>query len=235
MATTFLLERSVKTVSGNSVSIKSNNPLAKLHFDNPQNWGDFIINQINGDEIYKKFLNSGSDLTILDIGGNVGLFALHCVDCAKIVYSFEPTPKHYCLLKEFTKDHTNIVPVNIAISDSDGDIDFYLCDNNTTMNSIENKYGSKLTVKGQSIISFIKEKKIDKVDFIKCDIEGSEMIALKEECIKPLFEIVDKWFIEVHGTSTGGIEDNRNILINNFQNVGYKCQVFGTDTMFIFK
>lgn len=230
----FLLERTINTVLGGYATIKSNNPLAKKHFDNPRNWGDFIISQINSQQIYKNYL-TGTDLTILDIGGNVGLFSLHCIDCAKVIYSFEPTPEHYSLLTEFTKDYKNIIPINTAICDKDCDIDFYLSSENTTMNSINNKYGNKITVKGRSIISFIQEHNIQKVDFVKCDIEGSEMIALKEECIKPLFDIVDKWFIEVHATSEGNTISNRNILVNNFQNIGYKCQLFNDDGMFVYK
>ncbi len=230
----FILERSINTVLGSSVSIKSNNILAKKHFDDARNWGDFIIGQINDKQIYKKYL-TGTGLTILDIGGNIGLFSLHCVDCAKVIYSFEPTPKHFDLLSEFTKDYKNIVPINVAICDKDCDIDFYLSDENTTMNSIANTYGNKISVKGRSIISFIKENNIQKVDFVKCDIEGSEMIALKEECIKPLFDIVDQWFIEVHATAQGNTSDNRNILVKNFQNVGYKCELFDQDGIFVHK
>jgi FkbM family methyltransferase len=157
------------------------------------------------------------------------------VDCAKKVYSFEPTPKHFELLKEFTNDFNVIIPVNIAISDSDGYIPFYLSDTNTTMNSILNKYEKEITVKGQSIISFLKENNIEKVDFIKCDIEGSEMIALKEECVRPLFDIVDKWFIEVHATSHGNIPQNREVLKQNFEKVGYTCQCIGYDSLYVFK
>lgn len=227
------LEKVVKTTLGNNIHIKSSNLRAKNHFDDPSSYGDFIINQINQSNIYKQYL-SGTDLVILDIGANIGLFSLHCVDCAKQVYSFEPTPSHFNLLKEFTLPYKNIQPVNVAISDCDGDIDFYLCEHNTTMNSLKNKYGTKVTVNGRSIISFLEEKDIKKVDFIKCDIEGSEMIALKPDCIKPLFDIVDKWFIEVHATDLS-TENNRNILAYTFESIGYSSEKIGHDTLFIFK
>jgi len=230
----YILERGLQTTSGHNIYIKSNNVLAKKHFDEPENYADFIINQINNDKIYLDYLK-GNNLIILDIGANIGLFSLHCVDCAKKIYSFEPTPKHFELLKEFTNDFNVIIPVNIAISDSDGYIPFYLSDTNTTMNSILNKYEKEITVKGQSIISFLKENNIEKVDFIKCDIEGSEMIALKEECVRPLFDIVDKWFIEVHATSHGNIPQNREVLKQNFENVGYTCQCIGYDSLYVFK
>jgi FkbM family methyltransferase len=228
-----LVEKVVKTTLGNDIYIRSSNLRAKKHFDDPISYGDFIISQINEHNIYNKYLN-GKDLVILDIGANVGLFSLHCVDCAKIVYSFEPTPSHFSLLKEFTLPYKNIEPVNVAISDCDGEIDLYICEFNTTMNSLKNKYGTKVTVSGRSIISFLKEKNITKVDFIKCDIEGSEMIALKPDCIKPLFDIVDKWFIKVHATDLSR-EHNINILTYIFESIGYSYEKIGDDTLFFFK
>lgn len=230
----YILERTLLTTAGNNIYIRSNNILAKKHFDEPENYADFIINQINNDKIYLNYLK-GNNLTILDIGGNIGLFSLHCVDCAKKIYSFEPTPKHFELLKEFTKDFNVIIPVNIAISDCDADIPFYLSDSNTTMNSIINRYGSEITVKSKSIYSFLKENNIEKVDFVKCDIEGSEMIALKEECVKPLFHIVDKWFIEIHSTQNTSTQENREIIKKNFENVGYMCETIGHDSLYVFK
>ena len=229
----YSLERILKTSLGNSVNIKTNNATITNHFNEPKSYADFIINQMNIGNIYEKYLN-GTDLVIFDIGANIGLFSLHCSDRARIIYSFEPTPHHFEILKELTIDFQNIKPINIAISDSDSYIPFYLSDDNTTMNSIVNKYNKQITVKGQSILSFVLENNINKVDFIKCDIEGSEMIAIKEDIIKPLYNIVDKWFLEIHPTTKSVIE-NRNIISNIFLNVGYLCQYIGDDTLYVYK
>ena len=228
------LERTISTKSGDKLLIQSRNLLAKNHFDNPGNFADFILQQINNDKLYNSYLNPTNSV-IFDIGANIGLFSLHCVGSATKIYSFEPTPQHFLLLKEFTENHENIIPVNVAISDKDSDVTFYMHETNTTMNSIANKYGNQMTVKGRSLISFITEQNIEKVDFIKCDIEGSEMIALKEECILPLFNIVDKWFIEVHPTSGSDLYNNVNILLTGFRNVGYTCQRLNRDTLYCHK
>jgi FkbM family methyltransferase len=229
----YLLERTIKTVLGNDVNINSNNLVAKAHFDDPRNYADFIINQINTEKIYQPYLKPNQ--VIFDIGANVGLFSLHCADSGSIIYAFEPTPQHYNLLCEFTNKFDNIKPINVAISDNDAKITFYMSDANTTMNSISNRYGKSIEVNGRSILSFIKENNIDKVDFIKCDIEGSEMIALTYETVKPLFEFVDKWFIEVHNTPDRVTRDNRMILKHIFETVGYKCEEKGSDTLYIYK
>jgi FkbM family methyltransferase len=227
------LKRNLKTSLGNVIEIKTNTQTIINHFNESKSYADFIINQMNVENIYEKYL-IGTNLVIFDIGANIGLFSLHCSDRASIIYSFEPTPHHFEILKELTIDYQNIKPINIAISDSDSYIPFYLSDDNTTMNSIVNKYNKQITVKGQSILSFILENNIDKVDFIKCDIEGSEMIAIKEDIIKPLYNIVDKWFLEIHHTNKSVME-NRNIISNIFLNVGYLCQHIGNDTLYVYK
>lgn len=232
-----LLTRVLKTINGNEILIQSDNIKAKEHFDDLKNYGDHIIRQMNNDEMYKEYI-SGEDLVILDIGGNVGLFSLHCSDCAKVIYSFEPTPKHFSLLEEFTSPYPNIIPVEMAISDRDGYISFYTHDDNTTTNSLVNTSGTCLTVKTNSIINFLNEKNITHVDFIKCDIEGSEMVALKEECVAPLFDIVDKWFVEVHpsgGDCPGTVSENREKLTATFEKFGYKTRCVGWDSFYVYK
>lgn len=233
-----LLTRVLKTIKGNEILIQSDNIKAKVHFDDSRNYADYIIGQMNNEEIYKDYI-SGDDLVILDIGGNVGLFSLHCSDCAKVIYSFEPTSSHFALLQEFTSPYPNIIPVNIAISDRDGDISFYTNDHNTTCNSLVNTTGTCVTVKTKSIVTFLNENNITHVDFVKCDIEGSEMVALKEECVAPLFDIVDKWFIEVHSTSANwcieSVTENRNILTEIFEKVGYKTRCVGWEGFYVYK
>lgn len=44
---------------------------------------------------------------------------------------------------------------------------------------------------------FIKKKyNFDHVDFCKIDIEGSEMLSITEETLKPVFDKIDSFFIE---------------------------------------
>ena len=215
------LERHLKTSSGNIIQIKSNNQTIVNHFNESKSYADFIINQINIENIYEKYL-IGSNLVIFDIGANIGLFSLHCSDRASMIYSFEPTPHHYEILKELTQDYHNIKPINIAISDTNSYIPFYLSDDNTTMNSIVNKYNKQITVKGQSILTFVLENNIDKVDFIKCDVEDAEKLVMDGgfkmiENRKPiiLFELLRKWSAKFGYCP--------NDILFKLQEIGYEC------------
>lgn len=214
-------KKTIITSKQKIVNITSKNNDTCAHIENFTSYVDIIIRQINEDKLYQSFFSNKNDLVILDIGANIGLFSLYAHDCARKIYAFEPTPNHFNILRELTASYDNIVPVNMAISDKTEDIAFYLNNDNTTMNSIVNKYSNSIIVRGISIIDFITQNNIKHVDFVKCDIEGSEMKALTPETIEPLKYIIDFWFIEVHATENSSLENNAEILKRVFENAGY--------------
>ena len=93
-------------------------------------------------------------------------------------------------------------------------VSFYTCNANSTQNSLVKGEGTavgesppdenKVTVRGVTLrSSVLNEYNIDHVDFCKIDIEGSEMIAITEETLKPVYDKIDRMFIEVHSTYSG--------------------------------
>jgi FkbM family methyltransferase len=234
------LRRYLKTSKNNQIIINSDLPEIIAHFADSHNYADVIINQINVESIYDPILDEEEDLVILDIGANIGLFSLYAQDRAKIIYAIEPTPSHFEKLKELTKDYQNICLLNYAVNDTDTEIDFYIHDDNTTMNSSVNKYEKKIKIKGMTIGSIIKEMGLTHVDFVKCDIEGSEIKAITNETISEVKDIVDCWFLEIHATNPevswpGNLEDNRNKISQIFINQGYETQYIGHDTLYVYK
>lgn len=233
--TDFLLKRDIKTPFGSNSIIRSNDEDAVNHFSNRASFADFIIDQININKIYDEYLTK-KNLVIFDLGANVGLFSLHASESASVIYSFEPTPEHFKLLTEFTRGYDNIKPINAAISDKDGDLCFYKCSENNTMNSLVNLYNEKIIVKGVNLLTFINEHKIKKVDFVKCDIEGGEMVAFSADIVKSLRDRVSCWFIEAHNTTgrPGDTVYNRSLLHKIFEEAGYKCKLIGDDTLYAY-
>ena len=83
------------------------------------------------------------------------------------------------------------------------------------------------------------------VDFCKIDIEGSEMIAITEETLKPVYDKIDRMFIEVHSTYSGAdVKWEEHLIINRkkiekiLDSVGYKYEVrpsMYNDTLHVFK
>jgi FkbM family methyltransferase len=234
------LHRELVTSKHQRVVIESDDPKAAEHFASQGSYADIVLNQINNDRFYDEIFEGEDDLTILDIGGNVGLFTLYVQDCAKVVYPVEPTPSHFALLKEFTKDYAHVHPQNIALGGSDGVTDFYINEENTTMNSLVNKYGTKVEVQTRTLATLLKELNLDHVDFCKCDIEGSEMVAITDETLAPVAAKIDNWFLEVHRTDNGatwaeGIHENRETIKAIFERAGYGVEYVRHDGLFCFK
>jgi FkbM family methyltransferase len=204
------------------------------HFDNPNNCTKEILNQFNNLSWYSEYLTK-DDKIILDIGGNIGLFALHATPWADKIITVEPTPTHMKLNKHITKNFKNVIHLEAAVSNQNGKIPFYTHGENTTMNSIINRNSNPFMVDCFTIPSIIKKYNLEHVNFIKIDIEGSETIALNEDIVYEMSGIVDKLLIEFH--EVNGIEhfENRNIYSKLFVENGYQITFFGPDGLFCYK
>lgn len=233
--------RQLLTSNNKLIDIVSENKDIESHFNNSANYADIVLNQINNDRFYDPIFEGESNLTVLDIGGNIGLFSLYIQDKCKNIYTVEPTPSHFQILQELTSPYANIQPLNIALHNEDTNIDFYISEENSTMNSSVNKYGTKIEVQALTIGSLISELELPHVDFIKCDIEGSEMSALTDQTISEVKDIVDSWFVEVHATDTDELKGldsllhNRAQLIEIFERHGYSAQIMREDSLYIYK
>lgn len=215
----------------NAVNVISDDPQVTAHFENPTSYTDVIIDQINTDRMYDKYFQGFEGKTIIDCGANVGLFTIYAQDGNNTVYSIEPTPAHFSILEKLTSGYPNVKRFNQALSPEDNEISFYCCSQNTTMNSIHNKYGTEIKVSGVRLDTFIKKNKIKKVDFIKIDIEGSEMIALTPEIITAVKDKIDCWFLEIHGTpaENKSIDQNREIMKKTFADCGIELENYRYD------
>jgi FkbM family methyltransferase len=235
------LKRRLLTSNNEIIDIISDDILAQEHFSNKSNFADVVLDQINLDRFYDPIFDGEQDLTIIDLGGNIGLFSLFIHDKAKAVYAVEPTPNHFHILKELTKDYDNIYPINLALHNQDTTIDFYISEENSTMNSSVNKYGTKVEVTAMTLASIIKDLNLTHVDFVKCDIEGSEMSAITDETVGAVKDIVDSWFIEVHATDDENLKGinslraNREKLVAIFERQGYATQQLREDSLYIYK
>jgi FkbM family methyltransferase len=118
---------------------------------------------------------------VIDAGAWIGDFSAYVASLGAKVYAFEPLTEVFELLKETSKLNDNrIYPVQKGLSDSEGDVILSLSENTSAGASfvIENDYaGEKISL--TTLDQFVLENKIEKVDFIKADIEGAERNMLK--------------------------------------------------------
>lgn len=161
----------------------------------------WIWKEIYLDGIYTDVLNQKKDMVIIDIGGNVGLVTHHMKDYAKKVYAVEPSPENFAALKK-NKEYNNwdnVEIFNAAIADKDGEMVIHSLHNNRTCNSLVNDYGQGGTpVKTFRLDTFMNDNGIEKVDFIKCDVEGAEDIILRSEGFKNVADKISAIEIEFH-------------------------------------
>jgi FkbM family methyltransferase len=227
------------TTSGRLVTLDESDPSVASHLRDPKGYAQFIIRQINTDRIYDVCLKDKKDLIILDIGANVGLFTLYAQDSAKRLISVEPTPSHQYVFEKLTKGSENVELAKVALCDTDGSVEFFISDENSTMNSIVNKYGRSIQVEGLCLKSLLDKYGLDKVDFCKIDIEGSEMRAITVETLGAVKDRIQEIFIECHATvpnfTHSDIISNRVKMEYVFNKVGYQTKVVNFDTIHAWK
>jgi FkbM family methyltransferase len=150
--------------------------------------------------------------TVVDIGANMGHFTKFLsshVGSQGIVYSIEPIPESYQLLRYITKklNLANVKLFDCAVSDRN---DVVTMEVPLTASGEENLYEARitpnaggahssrtLTVTTRTIDSLIPWKE-HPVSFIKCDVEGHELPCLKGS-VSLMEHNRPSWLIEIWG------------------------------------
>jgi len=124
---------------------------------------------------YQQIFNNCAGHTILDVGANIGMFAVNALKCgaAKVV-SYEPEPDNFSILNMNVKAENGIAILNnVAITSEHGEMDFYVCE-------AKNKgRHTAIPTRGRKIIKVPTVPFYDEVTrynptIIKCDTEGGE-------------------------------------------------------------
>lgn len=113
---------------------------------------------------------------VFDCGACEGLFGKHAVKTAKKVYLFEPLQlmadclsETFC--KEILEERAEVVP--IALGNFEGNIQFLQGDSSVT-DGCTISGNSWPQVKITTIDKFVQANEIERVDYIKSDVEGGE-------------------------------------------------------------
>jgi FkbM family methyltransferase len=230
----------IKTSQQNNLQVELLSDNVEQYFNNPENHVETILEQINVSRMYDPIFKDRKDMVVLDLGANCGLFSLYAADSCSQVVSVEPTPSTFNILKEVVSSVDNIVPLQLAIGPHNEMISFFINENSTT-NSMLDRDGHEIKVQCMTLETLLHFQNLDHVDFIKCDIEGSEMQALTDATLEPVADRVDFWFVEVHQTDVkenawpGNLGANRQQLAELFQRHGYQTEMVIHDQLFAWK
>ncbi len=221
-----------KLIDGTDYIIELNTPELIDHFNDIKNCTQEILHQFNDLNYYANYI-SKDDKIILDLGGNIGLFALHVTPWADKIITVEPTPHHFTLNEQITGKFNNVIRLQAAVANKTGIIDFYEYSSNTTTNSLQCGHGSnKITVNSITIPDIMLKFNLSKIDFLKMDIEGSELTVLIEKTIEFLSKHVCKILIEVHEINDTTFDIYRDLYSSLFRKYGYNVEYFNADGMF---
>jgi FkbM family methyltransferase len=154
----------------------------------PETTDEKVIDEVLIKDVYEKkklnfYIEPGDQW--LDLGGNIGTFAVMCLLKGASVISYEPEEENYQMLVanleiNFDDNHKYTV-IKKAVGIEDGTVDFYLCkgDYNKYRHTIYKKRGrTSITVPIESIWTVL--SKFPKVNAIKMDIEGAEIDILEQ-------------------------------------------------------
>ncbi|GAL67603.1 FkbM family methyltransferase [Jejuia pallidilutea] len=142
----------------------------------------FLVHDIDKYEAYYH-IKKGD--VVFDAGANEG--ALSIIYAKKVgkegkVFSFEPDAINIKLLNKNLSFNTEIEHIRLiekGLWDEEAEIDFFEAGSVGSSMFYEDKNSKRVSIKAISIDSFIANENITKLDFIKMDIEGAEIKALK--------------------------------------------------------
>lgn len=143
-------------------------------------------------EMISKILIRYSNVTTIDIGANIGNHTLLFSKLSDRVYSFEPVPEIFNILKKNIDQNNikNVICINSGLSNES--IDSTICvqtNGNIGQSSLEYDFTDGIREKihlekGDDTLS---QLGIDRIDFIKIDVEGHEkkvIEGIKESLLK---------------------------------------------------
>lgn len=174
---------------------------------------------------------------VLDIGANVGLYTIllnKYKNCS--TYSFEPIKYTFDLLNKNLKiNNLNTKIYNIGLSNENKVENFYFNYKEIAASSMrdlrEDKDNTEIVQCNiRKLDDFVAEEGISNIDFIKIDVEGAELFALRGGAksinkYKPIIfcEMLRKWAKK--------FDYHPNDIIDLLKNMGYSCYAINENTL----
>ena len=169
----------------------------------------------------KNIFEVKNDAVVFDIGAFKGdtayFFSKKCSNKARI-YAFEPDENNYKVLLKIKDKYklNNVIASNILFSNSETEINFLSMDLNRPA----------VKMKSTTIDKFVEENNIEKINYIKMDVEGAERNIL-EGAIKTIKKFKPSLAIAIYHGGKLFMEDFYNIpiFIKNVINEDYEYYI----------
>jgi FkbM family methyltransferase len=191
--------------------------------DNPHEWGEVRFLE----SIVKEGMN------VIDIGANIGITTVPVakrIGEAGKLYSFEPVPE-YCdtLRKNLSSNRLDNVRVyELAVTDQVGRLNFY--QKGLSSGVIFEEGAKKFEASATTVDRFLSERKIERIDLINMDCEGSELLVLrgaKETLRRNKVQI----FCEIHHNFLKQLGQSIGDLVKYLQSLEFQVQSVSLDDL----
>ena len=130
--------------------------------------------------VFKRLLSDGN--TLIDIGANIGYFTAlgaHLVGPAGRVICVEPNPSAFAKLQSMITQNNlaQCRPINVGLSDQTGQLTLFQppeSEHNLNSTMVQTEGYTPINVPIRTLDDVVEEFQIDRVDLLKCDVEGHE-------------------------------------------------------------
>ena len=204
-------------LKGNPLNLRADNYLAKIA-DLAMAW------EVMVDNVYDAFPIQPED-TVVDIGGHIGSFTVKAASQAinGKVYTFEPFPSTYTVLKKNTENLQNVQVQQTAVSGSSGTQELFFSSSNPAENSLLRRTDNSIEVPLVTLQEAFNMHHIKTVDLLKVDCEGAEYDILFNA--GDSLSIVQKMVMEVHEPKYFGIPEKYTIdgLVQLLEENGFEA------------
>jgi len=184
----------------------------------------------------KQYIQPG--MVVFDVGANIGYYTIllsKLVGENGAVHSFEAAPTTFNRLKEHMRINlcTNIRVHQLAVSDKNGECMIYCAeDSNTGESRLEGFDGfkNKESVSCITLDSYFQKEPVNKVDFIKIDVEGAEMLVING-ALSLLNNQRPTVMLEINPLFLSRMGSDVTTLIATIKNIGYNMFHFHQGTL----
>lgn len=170
---------------------------------------------------------------VIDVGGNIGEFALLAAGWARRgkVIAVEPVCDSFRLLRKNVSLNylNNVFPIHAAVSTEKGPVPIYLSDHSTGLHSLvsESSGGSSdhELVEAVGLEEIFDQYDIPRCDFLKLDCEGAEFSIL-HGLSGHLYRRIEKVVVEYHVTSIDQKRVQADSLVERLQGAGFRVDIY---------
>jgi FkbM family methyltransferase len=155
-----------------------------------------------GYEKHPSYVPKKGDI-VVDIGAFVGLYSLKAAKLGALVIAIEPNPISFIQLYENIKlnNFSNIIPINIALSDHEGLGYLNIIENHVPSPLAHISHANTLNVvrvELKTLDMLIETLGLSWIDIVKIDVEGHEVQVLNGGKNSLKKKLINKLIIEIH-------------------------------------